>query len=263
MGLFIDSFWRGSLSAHDQADGQRRRHPQARQCAKRGNSLQVRLYAGIDPVTGKSNYLAETVKGTDKAAHKHAKRSPDQVASSGRRTTRAKHLGLALLRHRRMAPDRRHQDTTRRGYVGYLRRSIRPALGTVSFGKLGARMLETFSGERRRCPMRRPSCIAHNAEDDHDCKKRECKPYKCKDILGAASARIDCSQFSLNTATRNGGPIAILGGPDDHLPHRRRSKRCQKGTVTLYRTDVNGQYVHELRRDPGTGLRRLTGTAPR
>ncbi|WP_344415903.1 hypothetical protein [Amycolatopsis minnesotensis] len=34
----------------------------------RGNALQVRVYAGVDPVTGKPSYLTETVRGTDKAA---------------------------------------------------------------------------------------------------------------------------------------------------------------------------------------------------
>lgn len=39
---------------------------------QRGTSLQVRVYAGVDPVTGKPTYLAETVKGTDRAAKKRA-----------------------------------------------------------------------------------------------------------------------------------------------------------------------------------------------
>lgn len=38
----------------------------------RGNPLQVRVFAGKDPVTNKSVYLTESVKGTDKAAYKAA-----------------------------------------------------------------------------------------------------------------------------------------------------------------------------------------------
>jgi hypothetical protein len=38
----------------------------------RGNSLQVRVFSGKDPVTGKGVYLTESVKGTDKAAYKAA-----------------------------------------------------------------------------------------------------------------------------------------------------------------------------------------------
>lgn len=34
----------------------------------RGDSLRIRVYAGVDPVTGKPVYLRETVRGTDDAA---------------------------------------------------------------------------------------------------------------------------------------------------------------------------------------------------
>ena len=40
----------------------------------RGGSLQVRVYAGPDPVTGRDRYLTETVKGTDKAAQRQAEK---------------------------------------------------------------------------------------------------------------------------------------------------------------------------------------------
>jgi hypothetical protein len=40
----------------------------------RGNSLQVRVYAGQDPVTGRDRYLTESVKGVDAAARKRAER---------------------------------------------------------------------------------------------------------------------------------------------------------------------------------------------
>jgi tetratricopeptide (TPR) repeat protein len=39
---------------------------------QRGNSLQVRLFSGVDPVTGRDVYLTATIKGTDKAARKAA-----------------------------------------------------------------------------------------------------------------------------------------------------------------------------------------------
>lgn len=39
---------------------------------QRGDSLRVIVYTGIDPVTGKRSYLRETIKGTDKAAHRRA-----------------------------------------------------------------------------------------------------------------------------------------------------------------------------------------------
>jgi hypothetical protein len=40
----------------------------------RGGSLQVRVYAGQDPVTGRDRYLTETVRGTDRAARRQAEK---------------------------------------------------------------------------------------------------------------------------------------------------------------------------------------------
>jgi hypothetical protein len=41
----------------------------------RGDSLQVRVYAGQDPVTGRDRYLSETVNGADRAARRQAERA--------------------------------------------------------------------------------------------------------------------------------------------------------------------------------------------
>ena len=41
----------------------------------RGGSLQVRVYAGQDPVTGRDRYLTETIKGTDAAAVRRAEKA--------------------------------------------------------------------------------------------------------------------------------------------------------------------------------------------
>ena len=46
------------------------------------------------------------------------------------------------------------EDSTRDTYVGYIERTIRPALGAVSIAKLSTRTLETFYAELRRCRMR-------------------------------------------------------------------------------------------------------------
>lgn len=40
----------------------------------RGNSLQVRVFSGADPVTGRDLYLTSTVRGTDRAAHREAQK---------------------------------------------------------------------------------------------------------------------------------------------------------------------------------------------
>lgn len=84
MALSIDSHLDAAHSrvmTESVTSGDRRKRGNVR---VRGNSLQVRVYAGVDPVTGKPNYLTETIKGTDKAAHRLADKSHDSAASTGR-----------------------------------------------------------------------------------------------------------------------------------------------------------------------------------
>ena len=84
------------------------------------------------------------------------------------------------------------EDTTRHGYVGYIDRAIRPALGDVPVGKLTTRMLETFYGELRRCRTKcngRPF-VEHNADGEHDCKKLKCKLHMCKGMASSTVRQI-------------------------------------------------------------------------
>jgi hypothetical protein len=114
---------------------------------QRGNSLQVRLFAGTDPVTGRDVYLAASITGTDKKAHKRAE---DKLAefrtqvNKQRSTPSSVKLGYAIEEWMRTSE---HEDSTREGYRGYITRTIRPALGEVPINKLTARMLEGFYAE--------------------------------------------------------------------------------------------------------------------
>ncbi len=92
----------------------------------RGGSLQVRVFAGVDPESGRDRYLSESVKGTDRAARRRAdkvmarlqaevdgQRSAQSTVSLG--YTLDEWLGTVEL-----------EDSTRNTYVGYIERSIRP-----------------------------------------------------------------------------------------------------------------------------------------
>ncbi|WP_369794315.1 hypothetical protein [Amycolatopsis sp. ATCC 39116] len=46
------------------------------------------------------------------------------------------------------------KTSTRHGYLGYIDRTIKPALGEIAADKLTARALETFFAELRRCRVR-------------------------------------------------------------------------------------------------------------
>lgn len=121
---------------------------------KRGNSLQVRVYSGVDPVTGKEIYLSETVKGTDTAARPRAEKVLTKLQAQVDQQ-RAPSMSVSFsyaIDEWLCSADL--EPITRHGYVGYIERNIRPTFGDVPVSKLNARMLETFYGELRRCRIR-------------------------------------------------------------------------------------------------------------
>jgi hypothetical protein len=50
---------------------------------KRGGSLQVQVFAGRDPLTGRKRWLSRQVRGQTKAAYREAKKVEAQPWSSG------------------------------------------------------------------------------------------------------------------------------------------------------------------------------------
>ena len=120
----------------------------------RGGSLQVRVFAGVDPVTRRDRYLSETVKGTDRAARREAEKvmARLQAEVDGQRSAQSSvTLGYTLDEWLKTVEV---EDSTRDGYIGYIERNIRPALGAVPISKLSTRTLETFYAELRRCRAR-------------------------------------------------------------------------------------------------------------
>jgi integrase len=157
---------------------------------QRGDSLRVIVYAGTDPVTGRRSYFRETIKGTDKAAHRRAERAMNKLLTQvdeQRSTESSVTLGYALDEWMRNAE---LEDSTRRAYEGYVRRTIRPALGEEPARKITARTLENFYTELRRCRIRcdgKPF-IEHKTKDEHDCGKKQCRPHGC-DPFGSSTIR--------------------------------------------------------------------------
>lgn len=158
---------------------------------ERAKSLRVVVYAGIDPVTGKRQYLRETVQGTDKAAHKRADRVLTKLlnqVNEQNSTPSAVGLSYALDEWMRTSE---LEDSTRGTYEGYISRTIRPALGDTAVNKITPRMLETFYTELRRCRVRcdhKPYIEKHATSGEHDCTAEGCKPHQCKP-MGASTVR--------------------------------------------------------------------------
>jgi hypothetical protein len=152
---------------------------------KRGNSLRVRVYAGDDPLTGRRVYRNETVRGTDRAAEKRAQKVLTRLLAevdAQRAPASTVALSYVLAEWLRTAE---LEDTTRRRYVGYIDRTITPAIGDVAADRLTPRTLEMLYGELRRCRVRcdgRP-LVAHRSDDaEHDCAKAKCRAHVCRPV---------------------------------------------------------------------------------
>ncbi|MGH4008927.1 MAG: site-specific integrase [Pseudonocardiaceae bacterium] len=158
----------------------------------RGDSLRIRVYAGPDPVTGKPVYLRETVRGTDDAARRMARRTLNRLvaeAEKARRPSSVVSLGHVINEWLRIVE---HEDSTRETYLGYIERTITPALGSMSIAKLSVRHLETLYAELRRCRVRcdgKPF-VEHRADGEHDCAKAKCKPHVCKPMAASTVRQI-------------------------------------------------------------------------
>lgn len=199
----------------------------------RGNVLRVRVYAGDDPVTGKRVYRSETVQGTDRAAEKRAAKVLTRLlAEIDAQRAPTSSVSLAYLL-REWLKTAELEDTTRRTYVGYIDRTIIPAIGSEPIDKLTARTLETLYSELRRCRTRcdsRPYVEKHKTEEEHDCVASKCVPHTCKPmaastvrqihsiISGALTAAVRWTWITSNPARIAQRPRAKAPEPDPPSP---------------------------------------------
>ncbi|QFU91584.1 site-specific integrase [Amycolatopsis sp. YIM 10] len=161
---------------------------------ERGSSLRVVVYAGTDPVTGKRSYLREKVDGTDKAAQKRAEKVLNRLltqADEQRAPSSSVTLSYALDEWMRLTE---MEDSTRKTYEGYIKRTIKPALGEQPAKKVNARTLESFYNELRRCRARcdgKPFIEKHKSDElDHDCQAAECRAHKCRPMAASTVRQI-------------------------------------------------------------------------
>ncbi|WP_442791935.1 tyrosine-type recombinase/integrase [Micromonospora sp. NBC_01740] len=151
-------------------------------------SLRVRVYAGVDPLTGKRHYLTETVpagRSAEREAEKLRTRFLNEVDEKRSPRTRAT-LNQLLDKWLDVADI---EPTTRMGYVNKLNKHVRPVLGKLALTRLDAETLESFYASLRRC---RDWCggkayVKHRVEGEHTCTAK-CRPHVCKP-LSASSVR--------------------------------------------------------------------------
>jgi integrase len=127
----------------------------------------VLVFAGIDPVTGKRNYLTESTRDA-KEADRILTRLLAQVDEQNHprtKTTLADTIDAWLNVHDADA-------NTLAGYETHARLYVKPALGHVAVGKVTAQALEQLYADLRRCRLRcsgRPH-IEHRVAGRHECR---------------------------------------------------------------------------------------------
>src|SRR4051812_27255289 len=140
-------------------------------------AYRVRVYAGVDPLTGKQLMLTERVPpgpGADKEAERARTRLLSQVDERRNPRTRAT-LSQVLDRYLEVVELER---STRRTYEGYIERHVRPALGQLPLGKVDGEVLDSFYAQLRRCRIRcdrRQRLTDHRTAGKHQCDDR-CRP---------------------------------------------------------------------------------------
>ncbi|TWJ27593.1 site-specific recombinase XerD [Micromonospora sagamiensis] len=153
-------------------------------------SLRVRVYAGVDPLTGKRHYLTETVpagRNAQREAEKVRTRFLNEVDEKRSPRTRAT-LNQLLDKWLDVADI---EPTTRMGYENKLNKHVRPVLGKLSLNRLDAETLDSFYASLRRCRDRcgGKTSVTHRLAGDHTCTAR-CRPHVCKPLSPSSVRQI-------------------------------------------------------------------------
>jgi len=167
-------------------------------------SLRVKVYAGIDPLSGKRHYLTETIPaGPTAAAAAEKARTRLQSQVDERRNPRTKSTVDQLMDRYLELLD--VDVTTRSSYEGYIRNHIRPLLGRLPVGKLNGETLDSFYAILRTC---RAHCdgkpfIEHRTGEPHDCTEKKCQPHICRPLKPSSIRQVHfCLSGALKRAVR-------------------------------------------------------------
>jgi len=166
-------------------------------------SLRVKVYAGIDPLSGKRNYLTETVPaGPTAATDAERARTRLQSQVDERRSPRTRATVNQLMDRYLSTLD--VDETTRRGYEGYISNHIRPLIGSLQVGRLDGETIDSFYAILRRC---RAHCdgrffVEHHADEAHECTDK-CRPHVCRPLATSSIRQVHfCLSGALKRAVR-------------------------------------------------------------
>jgi integrase len=121
---------------------------------KRGSGLQVQVYAGRDPLTGRKRWISRQVPGQTKASHRQAKKVEaellEQVDRGEQRGSRTRTIGELVERwftwRQQVRPI---SPVTVANYRGAIDRYILPALGRAKIREVDAATLDALYAQVR------------------------------------------------------------------------------------------------------------------
>ena len=166
-------------------------------------SLQVRVYAGVDPLTGRRHILTKTVPAGPTMwaeAEQEKTKLLNQVDEQRNPRTRAT-VSQLMARHLELL---NADDNTRRSYESCARNHIEPLLGSLQVGKLNGETLDSFysilSTCRAHCGGRK--FIEHREDGEHVCDEK-CKPHQCRPLSPASIRKVHwCLSGAMKRAVR-------------------------------------------------------------
>jgi integrase len=210
-----------------------RKQPQRGEIEKLpSGALRVKVYAGVDPLTGRRHYLRETIPAGPKAdddAEKVRTRLLNQLDEQRNPRTSAT-VNQLLDRYLELLDV---DVNTRTGYRGYIENHIRPLLGKLPVGRLDGETLDSFYKILRTC---RAHCdgqkyIEHRTNAVHECDHR-CGPHKCRPLAvssirqihfilsGALKRAIRWRWISVNPLGQAESPKATTPDPQPPTPEQ-------------------------------------------
>ncbi|CAA9406121.1 MAG: hypothetical protein AVDCRST_MAG66-1739 [uncultured Pseudonocardia sp.] len=171
--------------------------------ARPSGSLRVRVYAGVDALSGRRNYLVETVPAGPKAAaeaEKVRRRLVNQVDEQRNPRTKAT-VNQLMDRYLELLDV---EETTLERYEQTIRIHIRPLLGHLPVAKLDGETMDAHQAVLRRC---RAHCdgrpyIEHVKAGPHDCTP-SCRPHVCRPLATSTIRKVHfCLSGALARAVR-------------------------------------------------------------
>ncbi|MGB6162185.1 MAG: tyrosine-type recombinase/integrase [Pseudonocardiaceae bacterium] len=153
-------------------------------------ALRVRVYAGVDPVTGRRHDLIEIIPAGPGAERRAEEARVRLLAEIQERRNPRTSATVDQLLDKYLALHNGGK-TTLSTYRLYADKHVRPFVGHVKVGALEADVVDSLYAELRRC---REHCngrpfVEHRTQGEHDCNQR-CGPHQCRPLADATIRQI-------------------------------------------------------------------------